>query len=77
MNLTPTAHWLEWVDWSTPILQDTGFRVDNGKYYIPDIPGTGIEWNETKNHAKILIIWIIVRFIVYLLTFESCVGSFI
>ena len=48
MNLTPTAHWLEWVDWANPILQDTGFRVENGKYYIPDIPGTGIEWNETN-----------------------------
>ena len=48
MNLTPTAHWLEWVDWANPILQDTGFRVENGEYYIPDIPGTGIEWNETN-----------------------------
>lgn len=48
MNLTPTAHWLEWVDWANPILQDTGFRVENGKYYIPDIPGTGIEWNDTN-----------------------------
>ena len=27
---------------------DTGFKVENGKYYIPDIPGTGIEWNETN-----------------------------
>ncbi len=48
MNLTPTAHWLEWVDWANPILQDTGFRVENGKYYIPDIPGTGVEWNDTN-----------------------------
>ena len=48
MNLTPTAHWLEWVDWANPILQDTGFRVENGQYFIPDIPGTGVEWNETN-----------------------------
>ncbi len=48
MNLTPTAHWLEWVDWANPILQDTGFRVENGKYHIPDIPGTGVEWNDTN-----------------------------
>jgi mandelate racemase len=48
MNLTPTAHWLEWVDWANPILQDTGFRVENGKYYIPNIPGTGVEWNNTN-----------------------------
>ena len=37
MNLTPTAHWFEWVDWANPILQDTGFRVKNGKYYILEI----------------------------------------
>ena len=48
MNLTPTAHWLEWVDWANPILQDTGFRVENGKYHIPNIPGTGVEWNDAN-----------------------------
>ena len=48
MNLTPTAHWLEWVDWANPILQDTGFKIKNGKYYIPNIPGTGVEWNESN-----------------------------
>ena len=51
MNVTPTAHWLEWVDWANPILKNTGFKVDNGKYHIPNIPGTGIEWNE-KNIEK-------------------------
>ncbi len=48
MNLTPTAHWLEWVDWSNPILKDTGFKIEKGKYFIPNVPGTGIEWNETN-----------------------------
>ena len=48
MNLTPTAHWLEWVDWANPILQDTGFKINNGKYHIPNIPGTGVEWNESN-----------------------------
>ena len=46
MNITPTAHWLEWVDWANPILLDTGFKIKNGNYIIPNIPGTGIEWNE-------------------------------
>ena len=46
MNITPTAHWLEWVDWADPILMDTGYRIKNGHYHIPEIPGTGIEWNE-------------------------------
>ncbi len=48
MHLTPTAHWLEWVDWANPILKDTGFKINNGKYHIPNIPGTGIEWNESN-----------------------------
>ena len=51
MNVTPSAHWLEWVDWANPILINTGYKVKDGKYHIPDIPGTGIEWNE-KNIEK-------------------------
>lgn len=54
MQLTPTAHWLEWVDWANPILQNTEYKVEKGKFYIPDTPGTGIEWNE-KNIEKYII----------------------
>ena len=48
MHITPTAHWLEWVDWANPILLDTGFKMRNGQYTVPNIPGTGIEWNENN-----------------------------
>ena len=54
MCVTPTAHWLEWVDWASPILLDTGFNINNSYINIPNIPGTGIEWNE-KNLNKYLI----------------------
>ncbi len=46
MNVTPTSHWLEYVDWANPILKDTGFKIEKGYFSLPDIPGTGIEWNE-------------------------------
>ncbi len=48
MHVTPTAHWLEWVDWADPILLNTGFKVQDGNYIVPNIPGTGIEWNESN-----------------------------
>ena len=42
---SPTMHWLEYVDWAEPILQ-TPLRFEAGDALIPDVPGTGIEWNE-------------------------------
>jgi mandelate racemase len=42
---SPTAHWLEYVDWAEPILQ-TPLPIDKGEAVIADLPGTGIEWNE-------------------------------
>jgi mandelate racemase len=42
---TPTAHWLEYVDWAEPILAEP-LRIENGKALIPDTPGTGIRWDE-------------------------------
>ncbi|HSW21637.1 MAG TPA: enolase C-terminal domain-like protein, partial [Burkholderiaceae bacterium] len=42
---SPTAHWLEYVDWAEPILQ-TPLRIHNGEAVIADVPGSGIEWNE-------------------------------
>ena len=43
--LTPTAEWLEWVDWANPILKEP-YNIMNGKIIIPSRPGFGIEWNE-------------------------------
>jgi mandelate racemase len=45
MRVTETAHWLEWQDWADPILQRP-YEVRDGLLHIPDLPGTGLEWNE-------------------------------
>ncbi len=42
---TPTAHWLEYVDWANPILREP-IRIVDGTAIIPDRPGSGLEWNE-------------------------------
>ena len=42
---TPTCHWLEYVDWADPILQEP-LVVKNGAVSIPARPGVGIAWNE-------------------------------
>lgn len=46
MRVTETAHWLEWNDWHNPILQ-TPYQIKDGYLHIPDIPGVGIEWEES------------------------------
>jgi mandelate racemase len=45
MRVTETAHWLEWQDWSNPILQQP-FAARDSLIEIPDRPGAGIEWDE-------------------------------
>jgi mandelate racemase len=42
---TPTAHWLEYVDWAGAILAEP-LRVVDGDAVIPDRPGAGIAWDE-------------------------------
>lgn len=42
---TPTRHWLEFVDWASPILAQP-LQISGGKASVPDSPGTGIEWDE-------------------------------
>jgi mandelate racemase len=42
---TPTAHWLEYVDWANPILAAPLHLVD-GCARIADSPGTGVVWND-------------------------------
>jgi mandelate racemase len=41
---TPTAHWIEYVDWANPILQQP-LPVADGSVMPPDRPGTGLTWN--------------------------------
>jgi mandelate racemase len=42
---TPTAHWLEYVDWATAILQEP-LCVENGNAMIPERPGSGLTWDD-------------------------------
>lgn len=45
MVVSPTAHWLEFVDWAAPVLRDPLVAVD-GYVMPPDRHGSGIEWDE-------------------------------
>lgn len=45
MRVTETAHWLEWQDWTDPLLQRP-YAVKDSLLHIPDVPGIGLDWNE-------------------------------
>jgi len=45
LAVTPTCHWLEYVDWASPILKEP-IEIRDGHAIIPNRPGAGIEWNE-------------------------------
>jgi mandelate racemase len=42
---TPTAHWLEYIDWWNPILA-APLQIENGMAILDNAIGTGVEWNE-------------------------------
>ena len=41
---TPTAHWLEYVDWAAPLLREPP-RVEGGRLTPNTSPGNGLEWD--------------------------------
>jgi mandelate racemase len=41
---TPTAHWLEYMDWANPILAEP-LKIVDGYARVPDQPGNGLVWN--------------------------------
>jgi mandelate racemase len=41
---TPTAHWLEYVDWADAILQQP-LEIRDGAAMISDRPGAGLDWD--------------------------------
>lgn len=45
MAATPTRHWLEFVNWASPILAQP-MEIKAGKAAVQSAPGTGIEWDE-------------------------------
>ena len=42
---TPTAHWLEYVDWWNPVLRQP-VSINNGMADIGNVIGSGVDWNE-------------------------------
>jgi mandelate racemase len=44
LAVTPTGHWLEYVDWACPVLAEP-FAVADGRVVIPDRPGNGLAWD--------------------------------
>jgi mandelate racemase len=44
---TPTAHWLEYVDWADAILLNP-LQIVDGTVLTSDMPGSGILWDEAK-----------------------------
>ncbi len=43
--VTPTAHWLEYMDWWNPILEEP-LRIQDGLTVLDGANGSGIAWNE-------------------------------
>ncbi|HYX64635.1 MAG TPA: enolase C-terminal domain-like protein [Burkholderiales bacterium] len=45
LAVTPTCHWLEYVDWADAVLAEPA-RLENGNLIPGDRPGSGIAWDE-------------------------------
>ena len=45
LAVTPTCHWLEYVDWADAVLAEPA-RLENGNLVPGDRPGSGIAWDE-------------------------------
>ena len=45
LAVSPTRHWLEYVDWATPILEKP-LEIEDGYASPPDAAGIGISWDE-------------------------------
>jgi mandelate racemase len=45
LAVTPTAHFLEYVDWADPVIQEP-LQIVDGEAVVPDRPGHGIVWEK-------------------------------
>jgi mandelate racemase len=45
LAVTPTSHWLEYVDWANTIVEEP-LTLENGQVKIPSRPGIGLDWDE-------------------------------
>ena len=46
LAITPTRHWLEYVDWANPVLQEP-LEIRDGFAVVPNRAGSGIAWDES------------------------------
>jgi mandelate racemase len=44
LAVTPTAHWLEYVDWANAVLEEP-LRIADGNAILDSRPGNGLAWN--------------------------------
>ncbi len=50
---TPTCHFLEYVDWANPVLQEP-LAIADGHAVIPERAGSGLVWNaDAVKHYRI------------------------
>ena len=45
LGVTPTAHWLEYVDWANAILEEP-LRIADGQAIVSSRPGNGLAWDD-------------------------------
>jgi mandelate racemase len=45
LAVTPTCHWLEYVDWADAVLEEPA-QLKDGHVLIPERPGIGMQWDE-------------------------------
>ena len=45
LAVTPTCHYLEYMDWANPLVTEP-LQIRDGHALIPERPGVGLEWNE-------------------------------
>jgi mandelate racemase len=45
LAVTPTGHWLEYVDWADPVLEEP-VQIRDGHALVSGRPGLGMKWNE-------------------------------
>jgi mandelate racemase len=45
LSVSPTRHWVEYVDWASPILK-TPLKVQPGHVIVSEAPGIGLDWDE-------------------------------
>jgi mandelate racemase len=45
LAVTPTRHYLEYMNWADPILAEP-YKIKDGHLHMPDRPGVGLDWDK-------------------------------